>query len=549
MKQSVMICLSLCLFIAPLLAEPYMEAKDTDGALRLSADNTTYIDANNILMFVTNRGIIGRDLEDVFGCDAGTFYPFDGDTANVNCSNPTSTPCPLYSAALWLVGVDAATGDTLAALAEYASEFTPGPMAGGTFQTDAPEFRVYKLYSDSLAANPNTDYTEYLQFAVGQGAPIEVNGSDTIPAMIGDQMLWSVYNDADTTRHTLNSSSTNPMGVEIRQTTFALNAAGAQDDIVYLRWRVYNKGGNSFTNLYLSVWIDPDLGFASDDKSGCDTLEQLGFCYNMDNDDTQYGTAPPCIGGILLQSPAVFTGVNTDTACTFGYKVPGFINAPMSSLRVYIGGTDPADFRETYNLMHGLSQGGFPYVYNNDTLDFMYSGDPVTGTGDIVATATDQRFMLNMGPLTLAADDSTEVIAAIVMGQGADNLASITQMRANAAEAVTYYESLIQSPLAADDANPALPALLSLKQNYPNPFNPETTIEYTLARSSHATLTVYNILGEEIARPVDGFQTAGDHTCTWDGKDRNGAAVSSGIYFYKLTVEGGAETRRMILIK
>ena len=89
-----------------------------------------------------------------------------------------------------------------------------------------------------------------------------------------------------------------------------------------------------------------------------------------------------------------------------------------------------------------------------------------------------------------------------------------------------------------------IPAKYSLSQNHPNPFNPMTTISYTLLHSGDVTLIIYNLLGKEIARLVDGFQQAGEHNIAW-----NATNISSGIYFYRLHSGDFTETKKMVLLK
>jgi len=95
-----------------------------------------------------------------------------------------------------------------------------------------------------------------------------------------------------------------------------------------------------------------------------------------------------------------------------------------------------------------------------------------------------------------------------------------------------------------DELVSSLPKEFSLKQNYPNPFNPITTIEYELAKAGELQLIVYNVLGQEIARLVDGMKSAGKHIVIWDA-----SKYSSGIYFYRLESENFRETRKLILLK
>lgn len=89
-----------------------------------------------------------------------------------------------------------------------------------------------------------------------------------------------------------------------------------------------------------------------------------------------------------------------------------------------------------------------------------------------------------------------------------------------------------------------LPVSYSLEQNYPNPFNPETKISYTIPSSGFVKLTVFNSLGVEVAELVNEKKSPGKYTVHFSG---NG--LSSGIYFYRISVNGFSESRKMMLIK
>ncbi|MCK4427032.1 MAG: carboxypeptidase regulatory-like domain-containing protein [candidate division Zixibacteria bacterium] len=93
------------------------------------------------------------------------------------------------------------------------------------------------------------------------------------------------------------------------------------------------------------------------------------------------------------------------------------------------------------------------------------------------------------------------------------------------------------------------PAEFELHQNYPNPFNPGTRIEYTLRKRGHVTLHIYNVLGEKVKTLLDQAQPAGFYQINWDGKNDSGKPVSSGLYFYKLEVDGFSQAKRMLLLK
>jgi hypothetical protein len=88
------------------------------------------------------------------------------------------------------------------------------------------------------------------------------------------------------------------------------------------------------------------------------------------------------------------------------------------------------------------------------------------------------------------------------------------------------------------------PNTFALDQNYPNPFNPSTNFRFTLPMASEVRLSVFNILGQEVATVVNTSLTAGEHTYNFDASN-----LSSGVYFYRLTADKFTATKKMMLMK
>lgn len=97
-------------------------------------------------------------------------------------------------------------------------------------------------------------------------------------------------------------------------------------------------------------------------------------------------------------------------------------------------------------------------------------------------------------------------------------------------------------------ATPAFDAAIvneyKLHQNFPNPFNPETTIEVDLAQDGYASLTVYDVLGQQVAQPLAGNLARGRYSVLFNGRD-----LPSGVYFYQLNAGSFVDQKKMVLLK
>ncbi len=99
------------------------------------------------------------------------------------------------------------------------------------------------------------------------------------------------------------------------------------------------------------------------------------------------------------------------------------------------------------------------------------------------------------------------------------------------------------------DLDNGQPKKFELSQNFPNPFNPSTSIRYSVKDQSKVTITIYNLLGQEVRTLVNEIQTPGFRQVIWNGKDDNGRAVSSGVYLYRLRAGDFVQSRKMLLMK
>ena len=100
------------------------------------------------------------------------------------------------------------------------------------------------------------------------------------------------------------------------------------------------------------------------------------------------------------------------------------------------------------------------------------------------------------------------------------------------------------NPLGVAKSVSGVPTRFQLAQNFPNPFNPTSEIQYSVPRSGHLSLKVYNILGEEVVTLFDGVRQPGNYVATF-----NGTGLASGVYFYRLQAGNFTQTKKLMLVK
>jgi hypothetical protein len=190
------------------------------------------------------------------------------------------------------------------------------------------------------------------------------------------------------------------------------------------------------------------------------------------------------------------------------------------ALRVYVNQPSPIDIVVT-------DEGN----YRSVTLTV--GASPLVGA-QVVVNDTDHQMVIT---------GSTDAEGRLMLGDlPISRLFTLTAVRAGC---LTLQVALGPSIITGiDDDLPGLPAQFALEQNYPNPFNPATSISYALPKATEVRLSIFNILGQTVARPIDQLQPAGDYTVTWDAADN-----ASGVYFYRLETADYVSVRKMLLVR
>ena len=97
--------------------------------------------------------------------------------------------------------------------------------------------------------------------------------------------------------------------------------------------------------------------------------------------------------------------------------------------------------------------------------------------------------------------------------------------------------------------NAVLPQVLHLWPNYPNPFNSATAIRFDLPQPTAVELAIFNLVGQRVAVLVNEELATGAHQITWDGRDKAGRELTSGMYIYRLQTQGQNRMQKLLLLR
>jgi hypothetical protein len=155
-------------------------------------------------------------------------------------------------------------------------------------------------------------------------------------------------------------------------------------------------------------------------------------------------------------------------------------------------------------------------------------------------------------PITMKTD-SNAIVGHPELVQGIWNYYFVKNDGSMGVHNTKYAVSLLQKalgtyPLDVKTIN-RIPTIYALNQNYPNPFNPSTTISFSLPQTQNVRVDVFDILGNLVKTMVNGSYPVGTHQVIWNGVDKNGARVSSGVYIYRLIAGPFTSTKKMLLMK
>ncbi len=267
------------------------------------------------------------------------------------------------------------------------------------------------------------------------------------PAIYGDVMTWSVYNDGGIYAK---------QGINIRQTVWSQKNIPGLDEVVFVKYSLENSGTVSEiqNNVLFSLASDPDIGNPMDDLLGCNVNINEAFTYYHWKDSQLNGESVSFIT-TLIQGPIVdslqndiaykLEGENFEVKTEMGNNLP--ISA-MHRISSYNFSTDPQQIRSRmagYENPYPCDDSYWGEVYNSDCNSisalFQYSGNPIKKDGWVNTVGSDQQYMLTTGEFNLDVGNTQDIIFAFVVGTGEDGTeALIDGQRISKKVRYTYFD-------------------------------------------------------------------------------------------------------------
>jgi len=475
------------------------------GPAHASFDTSATFDANELRCAISNFGPIASDGATQVGME----WPRGSGRSLI------------HAGGLWLLSNT--NGITHSAMADYGSEYTGGltdtkgnatdPFGGNT------NYRVFKISRADLQ-HPGLDF---LNWPIDQGAPVDAGH----PRLIGDQTLYAVFNDGFAINHKLTDGSALPLKAEVHQTVFGYSRDPSLARVVFVFYEIQNHSGALWPEFYAGLWLDPDIGDGDDNFAGADTALRAVYAYDHEPLD---GASPSAAFGV----------------CVLADTLLGRQSQGVSALTSWRADEDPVSAEEAQHLVRGLDAKGDSLLCEASPTPFLYSGDPVQGTGCLDGTAADKRLLVSVGPYGVKAGGAVRFVVAFAVG---DRLGAVSVKDNVAALRVAFGAAREAWRDSFSQVMPA-PAQASLGAAFANPARDFSHLDFTMPEGVVAQeIQVYDMRGRIVWKEATPDAHAGTVRLHWQGQSLSGVPAGPGVYFFRVVTSAGAFTQKFVRVR
>jgi hypothetical protein len=394
------------------------------------------------------------------------------------------------------------------------------------------------------------------------------------PCVPGDQAIYHIFND-----HRQEQTDGTPMGIEVHMTVFGYwpTSLGPSPQTLFVRYVLFNRSTETYSNFRIGVFADLDIGCYSDDRIGTDVGRNMVYAYNATNNDVScstlgYGTQPPAFGVQILKGPLLYPdGLdNIDTPLIPAFNGTGFNDGVIDNERfglnasMYYDGTatpgisDPTNETEFLRYLRGiwansapLSYGGtgfggftntaFAFPGDSDPNGVGAAGVPQSAWSD--ATSGDRKGIAIMGPLTLDPGGSQEILLAYNFARATSGgpAGSVAELKSLADQVRTFAENtpgliLPGTPCSSISTNVSAHQVTSDQLLlYPNPTTDRIVILIPKGLE-FADMVIEDMRGSVV---LQSRTTGGSTTLDLEGLD-------PGLYTMRITGKGKTASGRFV---
>ena len=337
------------------------------------------------------------------------------------------------------------------------------------------------------------------------------------PNVLGDEALYLMYNDKFAA-HT--ESGGIPIEAEIYSTAYAYNSLGSNilDNTIFVRHRIRNRSQiNTYSNFYVGIWNDFDIGDYSDDMIGTDIYRNMVYGYNADNYDSIYGSNPPAVGVKLLNQPLHNSMFYNNTGVAFYGNNPTSENHYYNYLRSLWKDDTPLNF--------GLEG----YQTPNGSTNFCFSGNtnPNFSQNWEMTSAFEYRIIGTAGPFTIAPNGFITIDVAYIYARG-NSSNGVAELGIAADVVQNFYMATINAINENTLANDF--------QLSPNPADDFIFTSFTQNKENTA-IQIYDIAGKLILE---------EKLILNQQNKIDVSNLNAGIYFVKINGTKGSKTQKLI---
>ena len=339
------------------------------------------------------------------------------------------------------------------------------------------------------------------------------------PNVLGDEVLYLMYNDKFSSH---GESLGIPIEAEVYTSVYAYNSTGSNiiDHTIFVRHRIRNRSQlNTYSNFYVGIWNDFDVGGYDDDLIGTDVNRSMVYGYNADNYDSIYGNNPPAVGMKVLNHSLHNSMFYNNTGTSFY-------------------GNNPTTPNHYYNYLRSLWKDDLPlnfglegYQTGLGSTNFCFSGntDPNFTQNWEMTNAKDYRIIGTAGPFTIAPNGYITIDVAYIYARGTQGN-SINELGVAADVVQNFYSATING---YDDKS-SFKNCFSL---YPNPCNDFIFIKSNMPTQGNTAISISDPTGTIILE---------ENVDQLNNYKLNTTALNQGIYFVMLKNNLGVQTMKII---